>query len=158
MCDYLDKRKELDAQFTELAPVIEQERCVYIHAEYGRVQAIIGTGYWNKETGQAQIFHGTLGDDLALIEARPKDPFDVTIEELYWITTQYKHIERCGTESYLNFFNMMPEDKARVKLLAEMWHKITHETLCSEEEIQKLKDGHDEFCKRKLTDTVTVIK
>lgn len=156
--DYLKERALLDKQIRECMPLIERERSVYIKAEHGRLQAIIGTGYWNKETNAPEIFHGRLGDDLALIEDRPKDPYDITIEELFWITEQFKHIERCGTDTYLNFFNMMPEDKARINLLSEMWRKLTHETTCTEDEIRQLKEGHDAFVEKKLTDPVTVIR
>ncbi|MBQ6622234.1 MAG: hypothetical protein IJH75_05320 [Mogibacterium sp.] len=156
--DFMAKREKLNAQLFEFLPLIEIERCAYITAEYGRVQSVIGTGYWDKAAGQNQIFHGRMGDDLALIEDRPKDPYDVTIEELWWITTQYKHIERCGTDTYLNFFNMMPEDKKRIKTIANFWHKLTHETPLTDEEIAELRDGHEPFLDRILSTAVKVIR
>ncbi|MBP3875594.1 MAG: hypothetical protein J6E41_07855 [Lachnospiraceae bacterium] len=152
-----EQRRELVAQMTELLPLIETERSAYIKAEAGRLAAIIGTGYWDKEIEDFEIFHGRKGDDLALIEARKKDPYDITIEEMDWITGLYKKIERVGTETYTNFFNMMPEDKKRIGLLSRMWHKLTHDTLCTEAEIAALKEGHDAFINRKLTDPVKVI-
>ena len=152
-----EERKELVTQIAELLPLIEIERAAYVKAEGGRLAAIIGTGYWNKEIEDFEIFHGRKGDDLALIEDRVKDPYDITIEEMYWITQQYKKIERVGTETYTNFFNMMPEDKKRIELLSRMWHKITHDTLCTEAEIRELKEGHDAFINGKLTDPVKVI-
>ncbi|MBQ9156637.1 MAG: hypothetical protein IJ137_07645 [Eubacterium sp.] len=153
-----EERKELVAQMMELLPLIEVERSAFIKAEAGRLAAIIGTGYWNKEIEDFEIFHGRKGDDLALIEDRKKDPYDITIEEMEWITRQYKKIERCGTETYINFFNMMPEDKERIQLLARMWNKLTHDTLCTDAEICALKEGHDAFIDRKLLDPVVVIK
>ena len=150
-------RSELIAQITDLMPLIEVERQVYIRAEGGRLAAIIGTGYWDKQIDDFEIFHGRKGDDLALIEDRKKDPYDITIEEMDWITYQYKKIERVGTETYINFFNMMPDDKERIALLARMWNKLTHDTLCTDEEIRALKEGHDAFIDRKLTDPVVVI-
>ncbi|MBQ2678276.1 MAG: hypothetical protein IJF96_05180 [Firmicutes bacterium] len=156
--EYRENRTKLNEQLTELMPLIEIERSAYIHSEHGRLQAIIGTGYWCKEIDDSEIFHGRKGDDLALIEDRPKDPYDITIEELYWITLQYKHIERCGTDSYLNFFNMLPEDKERMKLLSGMWHKMTHETLCTDQEIKALKEGHEAFLARMTGVPVKVIK
>ena len=154
---YTEKRKELTAQFAQLMPLIEEERQAFIMAEGGRLAAVIGTGYWVKEAEDYEIFHGRKGDELALIEARPKDPYDITTEEIEWITRQYKKIERCGTETYINFFNMMPDDKERITLLAGMWHKLSHDTLCTDAEIKKLVDGHDEFINRKLSDPVKVI-
>lgn len=151
------ERKELVDQMIRVLPLIEEERAAYIKAEGGRLAAIIGTGYWNKEIEDFEIFHGRKGDDLALIEDRVKDPYDITIEEMYWITLQYKKIERVGTETYINFFNMMPEDKKRIELLSRMWHKITHDTLCTEAELKELTEGHDAFIDRKLTDPVQVI-
>ena len=154
---YSEKRKELVAQMTQIMPLIEEERQAFIMAEAGRLAAVIGTGYWCREIDDYEIFHGRKGDELALIESRPKDPYDISIEEMEWITRQYKKIERCGTETYINFFNMMPEDKERITLLAGMWHKITHDTLCSEDEIGRLTGGHDAFINRKLSDPVKVI-
>ena len=156
--EYLEERRTLDQQIRELLPVIEQERSVYIHAEHGRLQSVIRTGYWDREAGESAIFHGRMGDDLALIDDKPKDPYDITVEELYWISEQVKHIERCGTDSYLRFFYMMPEDKDRMKLLAHMWHKLMHGHLCTEAEIRELQDGHEAFVERKLTDPVKVIR
>ncbi len=155
--DYLKQRETLNQQLYECMPLIEIERSAYIKAEYGRLQAIIGTGYWDKEAQCSEIFHGRMNDDLALIEARPKDPYDITIEELDWITKQFKHIERCGTDTYLNFFNMMPEDKERIAFLARIWHKLTHETICSDLEKQELEEGHEAFLQRKLSSSVKVI-
>ena len=156
--EYMRQREDLDKQIRECMPLIEAERAVYIRAEYGRLQSIIGTGYWDKEAGRSEIFHGRTGDDLALIDDRPKDPYDITVEELEWITRQYKHIERCGTDTYLNFFNMMPEDRERIRLIAGMWRKLTHEELCTEQEVRTLREGHDGFTERKLSDPVKVIR
>ena len=152
-----EKRQKLVEQIARILPLIETERQAYIHAEGGRLAAIIGTGYWNKEIEDFEIFHGRKGDDLALIEARPKDPYDITIEEMLWITKQYKKIERVGTETYTNFFHMMPEDKKRIELLSRMWHKLTHDTLCTDAEIEELENGHDAFINMKLAVKVKVI-
>ena len=43
------KREKLVEQMTKILPMIEVERQAYIHAEGGRLAAIIGTGYWDKE-------------------------------------------------------------------------------------------------------------
>ena len=153
---YLEERRELAAQAAELLPLIEMERATYIKAEFGRVQAIIGTGYWNREIDDFEIFHGRKGDDLALIDDKKKDPYDITVEELYWATLQFKKIERVGTETYINFFNMMPDDKKRFELLSVMWHKLTHDELCTTAEIDELKGGHDAFIDRKLSAPVIV--
>lgn len=156
--EFLKSREKLSGQLPELLPLIEEERCAYIEAEYGRVQAVIGTGYWDDEMGRNDVFHGKMGDELRLIEARPKDPYDITIEELYWITCQHKHIERVGTDSFLKFFNMMPEDRERIHLLAEMWHKLMHGEPCTSAEIAELKYGHEEFLDRKFEEAVKVIR
>lgn len=154
---YEEERKELVEQVRRLMPLIETERAAYIRAEGGRLAAIIGTGYWDRSIEDFEIFHGRKGDDLALIEDRVKDPYDITIEEMYWISQQYKRIERVGTETYTSFFRMMPEDKKRMELLSRMWHKLTHDTLCTDEEIRELEEGHDVFINNKLTDPVKVI-
>ena len=44
-----EKREKLVEQMARILPLIETERQAYIHAEGGRLAAIIGTGYWNKE-------------------------------------------------------------------------------------------------------------
>ena len=58
-----EKRQKLVEQIARILPLIETERQAYIHAEGGRLAAIIGTGYWNKEIEDFEIFHGRKGDD-----------------------------------------------------------------------------------------------
>ena len=152
-----EKRQKLVEQIARILPLIETERQAYIHAEGGRLAAIIGTGYWNKEIEDFEIFHGRKGDDLALIEARPKDPYDITIEEMLWITKHFFFNDTATTEIYTNFFHMMPEDKKRIELLSRMWHKLTHDTLCTDAEIEELENGHDAFINMKLAVKVKVI-
>ena len=64
-----EKREKLVEQMARILPLIETERQAYIHAEGGRLAAIIGTGYWNKEIEDFEIFHGRKGDDLAETES-----------------------------------------------------------------------------------------
>lgn len=157
MNKYENENRELTAQIAHCMPLIETERLAYIQAEMGRLSAIIGTGYWSKEIDDYEIFHGRKGDELALIDDRLHDVYAITVEEMYWITQQYKKIERCGTETYTLFFNMMPEDKERFNLLSMMWHKLSHGQLVTEAEIKALDEGHDAFIDHKLVDTVQVI-
>ncbi len=157
MNTFEQENRGLIAQIVHCMPLIEIERQAFVKAEQGRLAAIIGTGYWNKEAGDFEIFHGRKGDDLALIDDRPHDAYGITIEEMYWITQQYKRIERVGTETYTLFFNMMPEDKKRVKLLSEMWYKLSHGKLCTDAEIQELDEHHDDFINSKLENPVKVI-
>ena len=157
MNKFESENAELVSQLKELLPLIEIERAAYIKAEHGRLAAIIGTGYWNKEIEDYEIFHGRKGDELALIDDRKHDAYGITVEEMYWITQQYKRIQRCGTDTYTLFFNMIPEERERFKLLSDMWHKLMHGELCTPEEIAELKDGHDEFIEKKLTNPVKVI-
>lgn len=152
-----NENRALVHQITCCMPLIEIERQAFIRAEQGRLAAIIGTGYWNKEEGDFEIFHGKKGDDLALIDDRPHDAYSITVEELDWITQLYKRIERVGTETYTLFFNMMPEDKKRIKLLSGMWSKLSHGQLCTAEMVKELEDGHDAFIESKLTNPVQVI-
>lgn len=156
MNKFEEENRALVAQLQHCLPLIETERAAYIKAEHGRLAAVIGTGYWNREIEDFEIFHGRKGDELALIDDRPHDPYEITIEELYWITQQYKKIERCGTETYTLFFNMMPDEKERIKLLSEMWNKLMHGALCTEEEIRRLDEGHDAFIDEKLTNPVII--
>lgn len=156
--EYVKRREMLDRQLTECMPLIEIERSAYIKAEFGRIQSVMGTSYWNQDMDVQEIFHGEAGDELLPIEKQVKDPYDVTIEELDWMPKQYKRIERRGTETYMGFFRMMSEDQERICLLARIWHKLTHETLCADLEIKELKEGHEAFLKRKLYDSVVVIR
>ncbi len=157
MNTYEREHGALVAQVAHCFPLIESERMAFIQAEKGRLSAIIGTGYWNKEIEDFEIFHGRKGDELALIDDRPHDVYAITIEELLWITTLYKKIERVGTETYTLFFHMMPEEKERITLLSDIWHKLSHGELCTEEEIRALDEGHDAFIEKKLINPVKVI-
>ena len=69
-------------------------------------------------------------------------------------TKRLNGLERKPT---LIFFNMMPEDKKRIELLSRMWHKLTHDTLCTDAEIEELENGHDDFINMKLEVKVKVI-
>lgn len=153
-----DFNKKWEEQVYQLLPVIELERCAYISKEHGRLKAIMGTGYWEEETKSYQIFHGRVGDDLALIDTKIHDPYDITVEELFWITKQVKKVERCGTFSYLAFFNMFPRDLNRMKLLAVGWRKLTHGKVCSDAEVQEILSGHDIYMNGLHEDDVKVIK
>lgn len=147
-----------EEQVHQLLPVIELERCAYISKEYGRLKAIMGTGYWDESSKSYQMFHGNAGDDLALIDTQPHDPLDITIEELYQITKRTKKVERCGTYSYLAFFNMFPTDLKRIGLLAVCWQKLTHKMPCSEDELREVLDGHEAYMNSLYEDEVKVIK
>lgn len=150
--------QEWESQVKMVMPVIEVERSLYIQKEHGRLKGIMGTGYWDRNEQTSLIFHGEVGDDLALIDTRVYDPYDITIEELHWITKQVKRVERCGTFSYLNFFNMFPEDQERIDLLAECWRKLTHGQILTEKELLKVTQGHEDYVNSILNSGVTVIK
>ncbi len=150
--------KVWEKQVKEMLPIIEIERCVFIQKEYGRLKGVMGTGYWDKNAQTSLIFHGEIGDDLALIDTKFYDPYEITIEELYWMTKQVKKVERCGTFSYLNFFNMFPEDQKRIQLLATCYGKLTHGKNCSQEECELVLNGHDAYMDSVLNSGVKVIK
>ena len=150
--------KVWETQVKEMMPLIEMERCLFIQKEYGRLKGVMGTGYWDKNTQTSLIFHGEIGDDLALIDTKIYDPYDITIEELYWMTKQVKKVERCGTFSYLNFFNMFPEDQRRMELLSKCWNKLTHNHTCTREEQEAVVNGHDAYVDSALNSGVKVIK
>lgn len=150
--------KQWEEQVKEMLPIIEMERCLYIKKEHGRLKAIMGTGYWDENAQTSLNFHGEVGDDLALIDTKTYDPYDITVEELHWITKQVKKVERCGTFSYLNFYNMFPEDQKRIDLLAVCWKKLTHMTTCSEAEKKAVLEGHKAYVDSILNSGVKVIK
>ena len=56
MNKFESENRELVAQLTHCMPLIEIERAAYIRAEHGRLAAIIGTGYWNKEIEDKSFF------------------------------------------------------------------------------------------------------
>ena len=147
-------------QITECLPLIELERSAYIRAEFGRLQATMGTEYVDPDTGESRLFHEVDGidNDLALEGEKPGDPYELTLDELIEMPSLTKRIERIGTYSYMPFFHMMPEDLTRLKLLSRMWSKIMHHYPCLESEVQQLKEGHGDFLKSKLEDRVKVIR
>ena len=139
-------------------PVIEIERRAIILKDHGRLQAIMGTGYWDAKNEVQLKFHAAPDADPVLIDAWEGDPFDITIDELNWITKVEKRVERVGTVSSLVFFNFYPEDKKRIELLARMWHKLTHNVICGEAEVKALLEGHQAFMDRKNDTGFSVIK
>ncbi|MDO4545118.1 MAG: hypothetical protein Q4C25_03085 [Bacillota bacterium] len=146
----------LEQQKDAYLPLIEEERRAFIGKEHGRLQALVGTAYWIEETKESRYFHKQIEEgrerDLSV------DPYEITIEELAMLPTLEKRVERLGTYSYFPLFQMFPQDISRLTLLAKIQRKLEDGRVCTDEEGKQLTEGHEDYLKRKMQDTVKVIK
>ena len=147
---------EYEIQAKTCIPLIEEERAAFIKKEHGRLQAVIGIGYWDPETKTEQPFHVEIPEGKE--EEFVADPYELDLGELARLTGLVKRVERIGTVSYLAFFQMFPEDKERIALLYSVWFKLKNKKPCAPEEIKALVEGHEKYMAWKLDDGVKVIK
>lgn len=150
---------KVEQQIQECLPLIELERSAFIHAEYGRLQAVMGTEYEDPKTGKQTLFHAIdeTNNDISLEGEKVGDPFEITLAELDQMPALTKRIERLGTVSYMPFFRMMPEDRKRLHLLHTMQDKIYHHYPCLDSEVKELKEGHEAYLAYKNDDGPAVI-
>ncbi|MEA4923047.1 MAG: hypothetical protein VB031_06720 [Eubacteriaceae bacterium] len=136
-------------------PLIEDERMAFIKKEHGRLRAVIGVEYWDHVTGDSRPFHQYIeeGKETDIVP----DPYEITLAELAMLPKMTKKVERIGTYSYLDFFQMMPEDRERIDLLCRIYEALASGCECSKEDACRLEKGHDEYMKCKGTDPVKVI-
>lgn len=143
-------------QRTEYLPLIEEERKAFIKKEFGRLQTVIGLDYWDSKTGETHYFHkyyeeGKETDTVI-------DPYELDVTELAMLPTLVKRVERIGTYSYLAFFQMFPEDRNRMALLADIWNSLAGGGNCPAEKIDELVSGHQAYLKWKNKETFKVIR
>lgn len=153
----MEKEKILREQLALCLPLIEEERQVFIEAEHGRLRAVMGKEYWDPKTREEAVFYGGPEEDMELEYEIIRDPYDITLEDLARLPELEKKVERMGTYSYLAFFNLYPQDKKRLSLLAGMHKKLTHGRICADSEIEELKKGHDVYIGDKAEPQVRVI-
>lgn len=136
-------------------PLIEEERTAYIEAEFGRLQGVMNSEYWDEDSGMYLIFHAIpeLNEELGQMG----DPYELTVSELAILPTLEKRIERMHTYSYMELYPEFPRDRERLSLLGKMKEKLDLGIGCSDEEIEKLTDGHNDFVRYKKEDGVAVI-
>lgn len=151
--------KRVEEQIRECLPLIELERSAFIRAEYGRLQACMGTEYEDPQTGEQVLFHPVdeTDNDIALEGEKVGDPFEITLQELDEMTGWSKRIERLGTVSRMAFFQMMPQDRKRIHLLRRMQDKIYHHYPCLDSEVKELREGHEAYLAFKDNDGPVVI-
>lgn len=135
-------KKIWTAQVKVCLPLIEIERNAFITDEYGRLQPIIGTEYWNEKTQD----YRTLGYDGG--EQVIEDPYELDIVTLYKLGFLRKRLVMLNTYSYAAFFNMFPEDRERLGFIAGLWKKLAGFTLCNPDELEQLFAGHESFMSR----------
>lgn len=145
----------IQAQLEVCLPLMETERRAFIKTEHGRLQAAVGTDYWDAKTETNCHFHQFI-EESKEEETKP-DPYDIGLDELARLPHLVKRVERIGTYSYLAFFNMFPQDAERLRLIAGLWRRLTHNCVCTQEELEALFSGHADYLDWKLKDTVVVI-
>ena len=153
-----DFTREWKRQLRTCLPLVEEERQTFIRAEHGRLQAVMGKEYWDREKEAPAFFHGEPTEDAQLESLVERDPYDISLEELVQLSEMEKRVERLGTYSYLAFFHMYPEDKERLRLLFHLYRRLTHGNVCGLPEIKQLEEGHDFYIRQKTESAVRVIR
>jgi len=144
-----------DAQAAGYLSLIEEERQAFIKKDFGRLQAVIGLDYWDKNTGETHFFHQYFEDGKETDTVI--DPYELDVSELAMLPDLTKRVERIGTYSYLAFYQMFPEDKKRMKLLADVWSSLKDGCICTDDEVKELVDGHAAYLDWKTEDSFEVI-
>lgn len=132
------------AQVKLCLPLIEMERNSFVSAQYGRLEALIGTEYWVEETDEYKYL------DCYGVEQALKDPYELDIVSLHKVSTLCKRLIMLNTCSWLRIFTIFPEDRERISFLAGLWRRLTGFKHLFPREIKQLFAGHDDFMNRKL--------
>lgn len=140
---------------TRLLELIQEERNAFVHAEYGRLQSVMGSEY--TENGRTHIFH-PLPEAQKGEEQISDNPKALSLEELAMLPHLVRAIPRLGTMSYMPLFQASPYEAERLRLLADMQEKLLIGRPCTPEEELALQDGHAAYMASKKDDDVLVIK
>ena len=150
--------RELSSQLRTCLPLIEEERQTFIRAEHGRLQAVMGKEYWDREKEAPAFFHGEPTEDAQLESLVERDPYAISLEELVQLSEMEKRVERLGYLQLSGVFHMYPEDKERLRLLFHLYRRLTHGNVCGLPEIKQLEEGHDFYIRQKTESAVRVIR
>ena len=139
-----------------LLPVIEEEKAAFIHAEYGRLQHIMGAAY--NEGGELRFFHPLPENQRSGENTVYGKPEELTLAELAMLPHLVHVVPRLGTESTVPLIQVYPEDKFRMQLLAGMFDRLSIGLSCEESDVKQLLTGHSEYMNFKTGNAVVVIK
>lgn len=149
-----------DMQLQELqkemfSSFIDEERLIFIRAEYARLQSVLGDEY--TIGNETFIFH-PLPETEEKTNMPTGNPEELTLTELTMLPQLEKKIPRLGTMSYMPLIHFHPADSIRLNLLADMEEKMQIGKLCTPEQIDQLLLGHDEYVtfKTKCNDIVII--
>ena len=138
----------------QLLELIQEERNAFVRAEYGRLQAVMGSEYTEK--GKRHVFHPlpeTQGG-----ERISGNPDALNLEELAMLPHLSREIPRLGTMSFMPLFQTSPYEAERLRLLADMQEKLLIGKPCTPEEERLLTKGHADFINFKQDTEVLIIK
>jgi len=145
------------AQIRVALPVIEEERCCYIAAQYGRLEGILGVDYWDADTeeyrvlwnyGKSALINEEKHDAIECQGAPITDPYELDIETLHHLGYFQKRLVMLGTYSFTPFYSMTESDRERFDVLAAVAGKLSHHVAAKAADFAKLLDGHDAFMDR----------
>lgn len=130
------------AQVKVCLPLIEMERNSFVTAQHERINTIIGSEYWDKNTEEYKTL-GYQGTDQIV-----KDPYELDVVTLHKLGFLQKRLVMLNTYSYAVFFNMYPEERDRLGLIASLWKQLTGFKQCGPKELNQLFAGHNDFMNR----------
>ncbi len=122
--------------------LIEQERHAYIDHNWGKIISTLMAEYWDPAVQD----YGRMTDPET---GEPqKDPFRLSLEDLRNMNTYLKRIEMMNVISYMVYYSMYPEDRARIDLLVSCLGKLSAGQGLSPDEEERLLSGHDHFMEK----------
>lgn len=134
-------RRVWNAQIRICLPMIEMERCGYITAQYGLLQGVMSSEYWDDAEGEYKVLCNPQ-------EGEAGDPYELNLATLKRMAYLKKRLVMLGTVSYAPFFRITVNDKNRIAFIADLQNRLTHFRLCSPEELEILFAGHEEYLER----------
>jgi len=157
----MDRQKILDAFWTAqihtALSLIEEERCCYIAAQYGRLEGVLGVDYWDADAeeyrvlwnyGKSALINEEKHDAIECQGAPITDPYELDVETLHHLGYFQKRLVMLGTYSFTPFFSMTESDRERFDVLAAVAGKLSHHVAAKASDFAKLLDGHDAFMDR----------
>ncbi|MBR1671680.1 MAG: hypothetical protein IJ702_02010 [Fretibacterium sp.] len=137
----------------QLMTLIQEEKDVFVRAEYGRLQSVMGAEY--TENGEPRFFHPL--PETQKDKGQPGNPDELKLAELAMLPHLVRAIPRLGTMSYMPLFRISPYETDRLRLLSDVHEKLLIGKPCTPEELHQLIDGHEEYMRSKKDDNVVVI-
>ena len=127
---------------TDYKKMIEDEAAAYIAHHWSRLDSVLRVEYFDPETKT----YGNMRDEETgeLI----KEPSRLNVLQLWNMSRYCKRIEMLGTASYMVYFSMYPDDKARIRLIGGIYEKLIRGEVPCDGELTLLSESHERYMEK----------